>query len=220
MGFLQNIMISALDAIYGYVGNWGFTIIILTIIIRLIILPLGIVQGKSTRKIAQIKPEEDKIRKKYKDDPERLQLELMDLYRRNKINPSTSCLGLFFQLPFFIGMIRALDAHAVLKEATFLGFVLGQSVSQSTPLVKVILPVIAMLTMYTSMKLSPSMGAGQEQANSQKYMVYFMMAFMGYISYSYSAAFSLYIITGNLVSLLERLFVPKGELAGEGDSVK
>lgn len=209
MSYIVNAMIAVMDFIHGFTGSWGLSIIGLTILVRLVLSPLTYMQGRANQKLQLIKPEQDKIQKKYKDDPERLQMELAELYRRNKVNPATGCLLPFIQFPILIAMIRALDAHPALKTATFLGFQLGQPE-------KVWLPIIAVATTYLAMKLSPAMGAGAEQGQAQNVMIIFMLAVMWYFSYRYSASVSLYIITANILGVFERFLVPRNESAREG----
>ena len=87
MSYIVDTMLKVMDVLHGLTGNWGLSIIGLTLLVRLIILPFTIMQGRSTQRMAMIQPELDKMQKKYKDDPERLNLEIMDIYRRNKVNP-------------------------------------------------------------------------------------------------------------------------------------
>jgi YidC/Oxa1 family membrane protein insertase len=156
----------------------------------------------------QIQPEATKIQKKYKDDPERLNMEIMDLYRRNKVSPWSSCLPMIIQFPVLIGMIRALDLPD-LASATFLGMALGKPGG-------LVMAVAAVATTYLSMKFSPSMGAAGQQGGAQNATMLAMMGLMFFFSWKYSAAVSVYIITANLAGLLERFLVPRPEGAVEG----
>ncbi len=201
---LQNIMRS----IYGFTGQWGLAIIGLTILVRVVILPLTVMQGRSAVKMQLIQPEATKIQKKYKDDPERMNIEIMDLYRRNKVSPWASCLPLLLQFPVLMGMIRALDLPD-LASATFLGLELGKVGG-------IVMAVAAVATTYLSMKFSPTM-AGTAQGGSQNATMMAMMGLMFFFSWKYSAAVSVYIITANLMGLLERFLVPHpGAVASEG----
>lgn len=205
VSLLQNVMRS----IYGFTGQWGLAIVGLTVLVRIVILPLTVIQGRSAVKMQQIQPEATKIQKKYKDDPERLNIEIMDLYRRNKVSPWASCLPLLLQFPVLMGMIRALDLPD-LATASFLGLALGQPGG-------VIMAVAAVATTYLSMKFSPAMGAGAQQGGAQNATMIGMMGLMFFFSWRYSAAVSVYIITANLMGLLERYLVPHpGPVASEG----
>jgi YidC/Oxa1 family membrane protein insertase len=210
MTYIVGIMHSIMEFVHGVTGQWGLAIVGLTILVRLIILPLTVIQGRSTVKMQEIQPELNKVNKKYKDDPERLNIEIMDLYRRNKISPWASCLPMVIQLPLLIAMIRALD-YEPLKAASFLTVVLGNPGGLAMAL-------IAVTTTYLSVKFSPTMGGGGQQGQSQNVMLIAMMGLMFFFSWRYSAAVSVYIITANLAGLLERYLVPRPAAPAEGVS--
>lgn len=200
MTYIVTLLQSVMRFIYGATGQWGLAIISLTLLVRLVILPLTVIQGRSAVKMQQIQPEATKIQKKYKDDPERLNIEIMDLYRRNKVSPWASCLPLLLQFPVLIGMIRALDLPD-LAAASFLGLALGKPGG-------IVMAVAAAGTTYLSMKFSPTMGGGTQQGGAQNTTMLAMMGLMFFFSWKYSAAVSVYIITANLAGLLERYLVP------------
>jgi YidC/Oxa1 family membrane protein insertase len=215
MSYIVNLMLSVMDFIYGVVGNWGVTVIGLTILVRLIVLPLTIAQGHSARRMALIQPELDRLQKKYGDDPERLNLEMVDLYRRHKVNPATGCLLPFVQLPILWAMIRALEAHEQMKTAKFLGLVLGEPAMQQGAAYGLAVVGLTVIATYLAMRLSPAMATGQQQ-QGQTAMLIGMLALMAYFSLNFATAVSVYIITANLFGLVERLAVPRGETTGEG----
>ncbi len=208
MSYIVTLLQDVMRFIYGFTGQWGLAIIGLTILVRLIILPLTVIQGRSAVKMQQIQPEMNKVQKKYKDDPERLNMEIMDLYRRNKVSPWSSCLPMVIQFPVLIGMIRAIDLPD-LQSATFLGLALGKPGG-------LVVALAAVATTYLSMKFSPAMGGGTQQGGAQNATMLAMMGLMFFFSWRYSAAVSVYIITANLAGLLERYLVPRPEAAPEG----
>lgn len=213
MSYIVNALISVMDAIYKLTSSWGLSIIGLTLLVRLVMLPFTIVQARSSQKMALIQPELQKVQKKYKDDPERLNIEIAELYRREGVNPFSSCLLLIIQLPILMAMVRALEAHPALKTATFL------SIPLALP-EKKILPLIAVVTTYLAMKFSPTMGASGQQQGSQNAMMIGMLGVIWYFCFKYAAAVSIYIITANVASFLERFVVPRVEKAGEGTGSK
>lgn len=213
MDYIVGIMHSVMSVIQRATNaewGWGLAIIGLTLLVRLVILPLTVIQGRSTVKLQQIQPELTKIQKKYKDDPERLNLEIMDVYKRNKVNPVMGCVPVVIQFPVLIAMIRALD-YAPLKTAPFLGFILGNPGGLA-------MAIVAVGTTYLSMKFSPAMGGGTQQGGAQNVTMMAMMGLMFFFSWKYSAAVSVYIITANLAGLLERYLVPRPKRAAEGAS--
>ena len=114
MEFITNIMIQIIDFFYGLTGSWGVTILALTLLIRLILLPLTIKSSRSSQAMVEMQPELDKIQKKYKDDPERLNLEIMEVYDRYGVNPACSCVLPVIQLPILLAMFRSLESHPTL----------------------------------------------------------------------------------------------------------
>ncbi len=208
MQYVVRFLSSVIDKLAALTGSYGLAVIGLTVAVRLILLPVTIIQARSLQMMNLIKPEEEKIRKKYKDDPERLQLEIMDLYRRYKVNPASSCIVLALQLPILMAMIQSLGFNESLKGATFLGLTLGAAGGW-------VMAVVAAVTTYLSSKFSPTMGAGQ-QGQSQNVMMIFMVGLMFYLGWKYAAAVSLYIITANLIGLVERYLVPQPQGTPEG----
>ncbi len=209
MSYITDIMIRIMDFVFKVTGSWGLAIVGLTIVVRAVILPVTIIQARSNKAMSIITPEQTKLQKKYKNDPERLNLELMELYRKHKVSPFSSCLGLAIQFPVIIAMVRSLDAHPVLKTATFLNLELGKP--GTWPMV-----LTAILSTYLAMRFSPSMSSPQQQGGNQNVMMIVMLGMMAFFAFKYSAAVSVYIITANFVGLLERLVVPGARVTPEG----
>lgn len=208
MQYIVQFLSSVIDYIGNATGNYGLAVIGLTVAVRLVMLPFTIMQARSTQALNVMKPEMDKINKKYKDDPERLNMELMELYRKHKVNPASSCIMIAIQFPILMAMIQALGFNEALKGASFLGLKLGESGG---------LPVaaVAAITTYVSVKLSPTMGGGQA-GQSQNVMLIAMVGLMLFFAWKYDVAVSLYIVTANLLGLVERYLVPRPEITPEG----
>lgn len=208
MQYIVQFLSSIIDYLGKMTGNYGLAVVGLTVLVRLVMLPFTIMQARSTQALNLMKPEMDKIQKKYKDDPERLNMELTELYRKYKVNPASSCIMIVIQFPILMAMIQALGFNAALKEATFLGLKLGQPGGW-------VVAVMAALTTYVSVKFSPTMGGGQP-GQSQNVMTIAMVGLMLFFSWKYAVAVSLYIITANLLGLGERYLVPRPQLTPEG----
>lgn len=208
MQYIVQFLSSVIDYIGNATGNYGLAVMGLTVAVRLVMLPFTIMQARSTQALNVMKPEMDKINKKYKDDPERLNMELMELYRKHKVNPASSCIMIAIQFPILMAMIQALGFNEALKGASFLGLKLGESGG---------LPVaaVAAITTYVSVKLSPTMGGGQA-GQSQNVMLIAMVGLMLFFAWKYDVAVSLYIVTANLLGLVERYLVPRPEITPEG----
>ncbi len=106
---------------YKITGNYGFAIILLTLLIRLIILPLTLRQTKSMIALQKLQPELKKIQEKYKDDKERLSQEMMKFYREHKVNPFSGCFPLIVQLPIFIALYTAIRTYLLTPPTALLG---------------------------------------------------------------------------------------------------
>ena len=101
-----------LQLIEGVVGDWGLAIIVLTVLVRLALMPLTIKQTRSMYELQRIQPKIKELQAKYKDDKQKLQEETMKFYQENKINPFGGCLPLILQMPVFIALFRVLGGTA------------------------------------------------------------------------------------------------------------
>jgi YidC/Oxa1 family membrane protein insertase len=112
-----------LKLFYRVVPNYGIAIILLTIVVRLLTLPMSIRGQRSMMKMQRLQPQVERIREKFKDDSERLNREMMDLYKRNHVNPLGGCLPMLVQFPVFIGLYQALLNAVDLRHARFFGWI-------------------------------------------------------------------------------------------------
>lgn len=111
MAYLQGVMKQLMDLIFNYTNNYGIAIILLTVIIKLILLPFSFMQINSMKKMQELAPLQKKLQEKYKNDKEKLNAEIMKLYQENKINPMGGCLPLFIQFPFIIALFRVFQTY-------------------------------------------------------------------------------------------------------------
>lgn len=100
---------AVLKALHSMGLGWGMAIVALTVLVRALLLPLTLKQFKSMQRLAQLQPEMTRLKAKYKDDPQRLNQEIMKFYRENKVNPAASCLPLLAQLPVFFALFYMLQ---------------------------------------------------------------------------------------------------------------
>src|SRR5579875_984254 len=109
---LIDVFAAVLKFFHNDIGvSWGVAIVLLTVAVRLLLVPIGIRQFHSMQRMAQHMPEMKKIREKYKDNPQRQQQEMMSFYKENSINPFSSCLPLLIQWPFLIGLFWTLRGN-------------------------------------------------------------------------------------------------------------
>ena len=109
INFFANILSYVISPIYNFVGNYGIAVILFTVIVKVLLIPLGIKQQKTTVKTKMVRPELERIQAKYKNDKEKLNEETMKLYQKYGINPMGGCLPLLVQLPILLGLYRVIQ---------------------------------------------------------------------------------------------------------------
>lgn len=140
-----------LKFIHGFVGNWGWAIIVMTILIKLVFFPLNQKAGKSMAHMKAMAPRIEQLRQRYGDDRTKLNQAMMELYRTEKINPLGGCLPIVVQIPVFIALYWVLLAAIELRHTPWLGWI--QDLSAPDPLY--ILPLIMAVSMFIQTKLNP-----------------------------------------------------------------
>jgi len=194
---------SLIITIAEFFGNsYGLGIIIVTILIRLVLLPLMIKQTKSSKAMQVIQPELQKLREKYSSKDaatqQKLQQEMMKLFQEYGVNPLAGCLPLIVQMPILIGFYHAIVRTPQIKEHTFLWFDLGQA----DPFY--ILPIVAGVTTFIQQKL---MMAGTD-ANPQMAMMLWLMPIMiAVFAIMFPSALSLYWVVGNIFMIIQTYFI-------------
>jgi len=189
-------------------GNFGLAIIIVTILIRLVILPLMIKQTKSTKAMQAIQPELKKIQAKYssKDQQtqQKLQQETMELFQKHGVNPMAGCLPLVIQMPILIGIYHAIMRTPELQEhANFLWFDLA------APDPIYLLPIIAGVTTFIQQKISM---VGMENNPQMAMMVWLMPIMIIIFAINFPAALALYWVVGNLFMIVQTLLIKGPDL--------
>ncbi len=189
-----------------WTNNYGWAIIIVTLIINLALFPFRLSSLKSARKMQKLQPQIQAINAKYKSiglrDPKKAEQnqEVMDLYKREGVNPVGGCLPMLVQLPFFYAFYRVLSIAIELRHAPWL-WVPDLSSAESLPIH--LLPIILIATQFLSQKLTPAAGV---DPNQQKMMM-FMPLMFGFMFYYASAGLVLYWLTGNLVGIIQQLVI-------------
>lgn len=194
-------ILRGLQFFYTVFPNYGISIILLTILIRMLTFPLQYKSFKSMKKMQVIQPELTALKEKYSDDPKRMQQETMALFKRAGANPLSGCLPLFLQMPVFFAFYKVLYTAVELVDAEFAFWILD--LSQKDPYY--VLPVLMSAAMFLNMKLTPSTSADPAQ---QKIMM-FMPLFFGFIMKDLPAGLTLYIFISTIVGMLQQLFVYK-----------
>jgi YidC/Oxa1 family membrane protein insertase len=188
-------------------GSFGLSIIVVTILIRLAILPLMIKQTRSSKAMQALQPEMAELKKKYssKDQKtqQKLQQETMALFSKHGVNPMAGCFPLIVQMPILIGFYHAISRTREIANDNFLWFDLGDKDPYY------ILPIVAGITTFIQPKI---MMAGQEH-NPQMAMMLWMMPIMIVVfAFSFPAALSLYWVVGNIFMIVQTYFIKGPDL--------
>ncbi len=183
-------------------GSYGLSIVLVTIVIRLLLLPLTLKQQKSSRVMQALRPEMEALQKKYKNDSKQdpkqqqaMQKELMSLYQSNGVNPLAGCLPLLVQMPVLMAFYFAIMRTEQIALHTFLWFDLGQP----DPLY--LLPIIAGMTTFLQIKLTSA------QLNDQMKIIMYIMPVMIIVAgVTLPSALSLYWVVGNVFMIIQTYF--------------
>ena len=151
-GFIAKPLLYLMKACHSVVGNWGFAIILLTLIVRLCVLPFNIVSFKSMKAMQKVQPLIQNIREKYKDDPMRLNQEMMAVMKENGANPLSGCLPMLLQIPIFFALYRVIGSSIELYSSPFIGWI--HDLSAHDPFY--VLPVLMSVFMFIQQKITPS----------------------------------------------------------------
>ena len=194
-------ILRGLQFIHKYIPNYGIAIILLTILIRLITFPLQYKSFKSMKKMQIIQPELQKIKEKYKDEPQKMQKETMDLFKKAGANPLSGCLPLLLQMPFFFAIYRVLYSAVELVGAPFYGWIHDLSIHDPF----YVLPILMGCAMLAQQKLTPQTTVDPTQAK----IMMFMPVIFAFIMKSLPAGLVLYIFVSTVVGIAQQAIVYK-----------
>jgi YidC/Oxa1 family membrane protein insertase len=182
--------------------SWGWAIVLLTCLIKLVTWPLTSIQMKAAKKMQKFaKPMQD-IREKHKDNPEKMQKELMKLYTENKINPFAGCLPILIQMPIFFGLYTAFQTTVELRLHSFLWIAdlsAPDTIFHLGGFPVNLLPILMGLSMWQSMRMTPNPSTD----SSQKTIFLMMTLLFPVICYPMPAALTLYMTIQNLLTILQ-----------------
>jgi YidC/Oxa1 family membrane protein insertase len=186
-------------------GQYGLSILVLTIIIRFIILPLTLKQYRSSKRMQYLQPEMKKIKEKYKDDAKKQQEETMKLFQTNGVNPLAGCFPILVQMPILIALYQAIMRNEHIREHTFLWLNLG------APDKLYILPLIAAATTFIQQKFMST------QMNAQMQSLMFIFPVLIFVmSMNFAAALPLYWVYSNIFTIVQSYFIYGGFQQNKG----
>lgn len=192
-------LILTLDWFKGFLGNYGLSILVVTLLIRILLLPLTLKQTKSSQAMQLLQPEMNKIREKYKDNQQKLQEETMKMFQKHNVNPMAGCFPTLIQMPILIAFYQAIMRDPLIAKSAFLWMQLGQ------PDPYFILPVIAAGTTYLQSKLM--MAKSGTQANNPLFIIMPIMILV--LGINFPSALALYWVYGNLFSIVQFFLIQR-----------
>lgn len=202
---IAKLLLRTLQFFSRLVHNWGWAIIILSILIYFILFPLSLKQMRSAKEMQHLQPKIEELRRLYKDNPQRMNKEVLELYRKHKINPLGGCLPMILQIPIFFSFYLVLMRLLELKGA---GFLWIKDLSQPDRLIASpeinILPILMAITMFLQQKFSmmPTTGSSGEQ---QRLMTFLMPIMFGFIFYRMSSGLVLYWFVNSLLMFIYQM---------------
>ena len=200
--FISQPLFWLLTTIQGFVVNWGLAIICITLIVKGAMYPLTKVQYESMAKMRNLKPKIDELQARYKDDRQKMGPAMMELYRKEKVNPMGGCLPMLIQMPIFLALYWVFVESVELRHAPFMLWI--NDLSAQDPYY--VLPVLFGLSMFLMQKLTPMQVTDPMQ---QKIMMWMPVAFSVFFLW-FPSGLVLYWFVSNLISLAQMLYIYKG----------
>jgi YidC/Oxa1 family membrane protein insertase len=189
-----------LDWIHGVVANWGWSIIILTILIKLVFYKLSEASYRSMAHMKKVAPRMQALKERYGDDKQRMQQALMDLYKKEKINPLGGCLPILVQIPVFIALYWVLLESVELRQAPWILWIEDLSIRDPY----FILPVVMGVTMFIQHKLNPTPVDPMQAKIMMMLPIVFTFFFLWF-----PAGLVLYWVVNNLLSMAQQYVITK-----------
>ncbi|MDX2186513.1 MAG: membrane protein insertase YidC [Opitutaceae bacterium] len=203
----SKILITMMNWIHGFVGNWGVAIIFTTLALKVLFVPLTISAAKSAKKMQKLSPLLAGIKEKYKDNPQKQQQATMELFKEHRVNPLGGCIPILITIPFFMGFFAMLQSTAELRFANFLwahDLSLPDTVAHVWGFPINILPILLGATMVIQFRLTPtSPTMDPTQVKIMKFMPYIFTAFC----YNLSCALSLYSTVNGLFTIGQQMVI-------------
>jgi len=198
--FIADPLFTALAWIHSLVGNWGWAIIILTILIKAVFYPLSAASYKSMAGMKKLQPRIQTLKERYKDDRQKFQMEMMALYKKEKINPAGGCLPILIQIPVFIALYWALLESVEIRQAPFALWL--QDLSAPDPFY--ILPVLMGASMWAQQKLNPA-----PMDDIQKKVMTIMPIALTFLFLTFPQGLVLYWVVNNVLSMAQQWVINK-----------
>jgi YidC/Oxa1 family membrane protein insertase len=206
-GIIAKPLLEVLLWTHKYVPNWGWAIVLLTLVINIAMFPLKVKNWRAMKNMQRVAPEMNTIQNRYKkygmNDPRKRKMneEIMALYQREGVNPFGSCLPMLVQFPFLLAFYRMLGGAIELRHAPWFGWI--HDLSAHDPYY--ILPIVMMASMFLMQKMTPMTTADP----AQQKMMNFMPLVFGFIFFRLSSGLNLYYFTSNIVGIAQQYYLVK-----------
>ncbi|SDD34316.1 membrane protein insertase YidC [Paraburkholderia lycopersici] len=194
-----------LEKIHSYVGNWGWSIVLLTLLIKAVFFPLSAASYKSMARMKEITPRMQALRERFKSDPQKMNAALMELYKTEKVNPFGGCLPVVIQIPVFISLYWVLLSSVEMRGAPWILWI--HDLSQQDPFF--ILPVLMAVSMFVQTRLNPT-----PPDPVQAKMMMFMPIAFSVMFFFFPAGLVLYYVVNNVLSIAQQYYITR--MMGKG----
>lgn len=213
---VSKLTLNILNLFYKLIHNYGIAIILLTILVRIILYPLTQKSYRSMREMHKLQPYIQELQKKYKDDPKRLQKEMMLLYKEHKVNPFSGCFPMILQMPILIALFNTLRSAIELRGAPFILWI--KDLSEPDTIVRLpngfsihILPLFLIAAMFVQQKMTTMPATTEQQKQQQKMMGTIMPIFMGFIFYNMPSGLVLYFGLSTAIGIFDQYRIEKAK---------
>jgi YidC/Oxa1 family membrane protein insertase len=205
-GKFVGLVSDGLDYFYQLTNDYGLAILIVTLVVRIITLPLMIKQIRYTKVMQKISPELQKIREKYKNDKQKINEETMKLFQQYNANPLAGCFPILVQMPILLALYQAINTNKALQQHEFLGIL---TLSSTQSMENLVLALLAAGTTYIQSKMSMV-----SNDPNTRMMLLIMPIMIGFFTWQFPAALGLYWIFSNILTIIQTYFT-KGIQAPE-----
>jgi YidC/Oxa1 family membrane protein insertase len=209
---LSRLFLGTLNTLYDWVKNYGVALMLLTCLVRLSIWPLHLKSTKAMKRMGKLAPMMTELREKYKDDPQRMNVEVMKLYRDYGVNPIGGCWPLLFQFPIFLGYYSMMQSAVEMRGHSFLWV---NDLSQPDTIARIagfpinLLPILMAITMFIQMKIAPQPMEMNPQMKLNQTIFKIMPIMFLWFCYDFASALALYWTVQNIISIYQTWLIKR-----------
>ncbi len=215
--FFTKPLFYVLEMIYGWLGNFGLAILLLTVIIKVLFYPLANKSYRSMARMKELQPKMERIKERYADDKMRMNQEMMELYKKEKVNPASGCLPILIQIPVFFCLYKVLFVTIEMRQAPFYGWIHDLSAPDPTTIFNLFglipwdpptllmigaLPIMMGVSMWVQQKLNP---APMDPVQQKMFMI--MPVMLTYLLAQFPAGLVLYWTWNNILSIAQQWLI-------------